>query len=597
MKKIILVVSLVFCGLFAFSQNKHVVIHSHNDYQQNTPFWQAYTYGLQSIEIDLVLKDNQLYVAHDIKQINTNRTLETLYLNPLKQAIDLSIGQPNNLSFLIDLKSDPYKSLELLLPVLKNYESIINKYNISFVISGEKPDLAVFKNTPKYIFIDYQSLDFSKEFIWDKVAMVSLDFSKYSKWNGKGRLIEKDKKLLEQVIDSVHKAGKPIRFWATPDGKTAWNAFYELGVDIINSDKPYLVKNYIDQIDKNTYTNTSFFNTYTPHFKYDNSNEQIQNIIFLIGDGNGLSQISAAAFANKGKLSLLNLKSIGLIKTQSKDDFTTDSAAGATAFATGQKTYNRSIGISMQGEPLTNLTQILSKFNYNNALITTDEIVGATPAAFYAHQSDRDNYDLIAQDLVKSNINLFIGAGENHFNLKNLKRDFQLLPSLDKLHKSESNKVGLFLGKSSLKGVIDGRDDILGQATKEALSFLKKKNKPFFIMIEGAKIDTYGHFNNTGGIITEGIDFDKAVAQALEFADNNKNTLVIITADHETSGFAIPQGDMSRSIVQGDFISYDHTATMVPVFAYGAKSGEFTGVYENNEIFHKILKILNLQQE
>jgi alkaline phosphatase len=115
-------------------------------------------------------------------------------------------------------------------------------------------------------------------------------------------------------------------------------------------------------------------------------------------------------------------------------------------------------------------------------------------------------------------------------------------------------------------------------------------------MVEAAQIDSYGHKNEVAGIVTEGIDFDVAIAEAIKFADKTGNTLVVITADHETSGFTMPQGNMEKSMVEGDFTTDDHTATMVPIFAYGPHSQEFQGVYENNEVFHKILKVLNIKE-
>lgn len=113
-------------------------------------------------------------------------------------------------------------------------------------------------------------------------------------------------------------------------------------------------------------------------------------------------------------------------------------------------------------------------------------------------------------------------------------------------------------------------------------------------MVEGAKIDSYGHANNVAGIVSEGIDFDRAITEAVKFADTTGNTLVIVTADHETSGFSIPQGNLETNMIEGDFTTDDHTATMVPIFAYGPHSQEFQGVYENSEVFGKILKLLNL---
>jgi alkaline phosphatase len=148
--------------------------------------------------------------------------------------------------------------------------------------------------------------------------------------------------------------------------------------------------------------------------------------------------------------------------------------------------------------------------------------------------------------------------------------------------------------KGDVPGIMAGRGNVLAEVTRQGLEFLNSKNKPFFLMVEGAKIDSYGHANNVAGIVSEGIDFDRAITEAVKFADTTGNTLVIVTADHETSGFSIPQGNLETNMIEGDFTTDDHTATMVPIFAYGPHSQEFQGVYENSEVFGKILKLLNL---
>ena len=596
MKKIILSLALL-VSFSAVSQNKSVLLHSHNDYKQDMPFYTAYSNGLKSIEVDLVQDNQNLYVAHELESIKPGITLEQLYLKPLQQVASLDLGQIKDLQFLIDIKNTPLVTMDLLVEQLKQYEDLIIDNNIKFVISGGKPQWSYFVQTPSYIWIDYQSLDFIEDdLIWDKVAMVSLNFSDYSIWNGKGRIVEKEKELLQNVIDKVHQSGKPIRFWGAPDGKTAWKAFYDMGVDLINTDSPFQIKKYFENLDDYLY-DSKIINSqvYKPTFKSDNKKTKINNVILLVGDGNGLTQISAAALANNGNLSLLELKSIGLIKTQASDDFTTDSAAAGTALATGEKTYNRSIGMSDEREPLQNITELLYEHKFNTGIVSSDELVGATPSAFFAHQIDRDHSELIAQDLVTSKLNLFVGAGAKYFKDLDIQQSFSVLDSVEQIAFSDQDRIGVFLAQGGLKGVIDGRDDVLAQATKASLEFFQKKNKPFFLMVEAAKIDSYGHFNNTSGIVSEGIDFDKAITQALKFADQDGHTLVVITADHETGGFAIPQGNVQNGMIEGDFISNDHTGAMVPIFAYGPYSGEFQGVYENSQVFHKIIKLLKLK--
>lgn len=570
-----------------------VKIHSHNDYNQIIPFWDAYSNGASSIEADIFLKDNNLYVSHVEKEITASRTLEDLYLKPLETALKMSFKKEQELILLIDIKTEAVPTLNKLVSVLNKYESIITNKNIKIVVSGNRPDAETYIKYPAFIYFDFQELgkSISKE-NWSKVAMISADFKKYSVWNGLGRLTHDDHKAVSSVIAKAKQTNKPFRFWGAPDSKSAWKAFLELGVDIINTDSPYNCVKYIEALPKRLITASNASKVYTPTYKTDQKELPVKNVILLIGDGNGLSQISSAVLANNGALSVTQLKSIGFIKTQSADDFTTDSAAAGTALATGQKTNNRAIGTDSLRKPIVNIMEVLQKRKYSTGIITTDEITGATPASFYAHTEERSNTAIIAKDLLKSKLNLFIGGGASTFKNTALNSKFRVLNSVKELETVNKDTVGVFISENRVPSVLEGRGELLADATKYSLEFLNKRKKPFFLMVEGAQIDSFGHVNNVGGIVSETIDFDTAITQALMFADKNEGTLVIVTADHETSGFAIPQGNVKKHTIEGDFITNDHTATMVPIFSYGPHSQDFQGIYENNEVFSKILSLL-----
>ncbi|KJD32368.1 alkaline phosphatase [Tamlana nanhaiensis] len=571
------------------------MIHAHNDYENPLPFWNAYANGANSIEVDVILKNDTLYVAHEETSIKSNRTIERLYLKPLTEALNLELGSLQKLQLLIDIKTEAVSTLNQIVETLKKHPQLIENKSISFVISGNRPQPQDYLKYPEFIQFDYQSLEpISDPKIWDKIALISLPFKRYSVWNGKGRFTEDNLIKVKKAIAKAHSYHKPFRFWGSPDGKSAWKSLHDLGVDYINTDAPATCYTYLSTLKQRTYTNTFHSPVYTPTYESDQKDTEVKNIILLIGDGNGLSQISAATLANQGALTLTQLKSIGFIKTQSADDFTTDSAAAGTAIATGEKTYNRSIGMDINRKPIENLTEFLYKYDFVTGCITTDEITGATPSSFYAHQIDRDMTDGITADLITSKLNLFIGGGANRFSDTNLDKTFAVVNNLSEIETSTEQKIGHFLSEYGVSSMTEGRGHILAEATKQALTFLNNKNKPFFLMVEGAKIDTYGHFNKIDGIVSEGIDFDTAITEAIKFADTDKNTLVIITADHETSGLSIPQGDVKQQIIEGDFTTFDHTGTMVPIFAYGPQSYKFSGVYENNTIFNKVKEVLKL---
>ena len=559
--------------------------HSHNDYAQEIPFWYAYSNGASSIEADVFLKDGSLYVTHAEEEIVEGQTLEKLYLDRLAGLQDL--GELRKLQILIDLKSEAYATLDKLVEVLEGYPNLIHGDKVQFVVSGNRPKPEEYKNYPDFIWFDHQNLEELDKIDLDKVALISSNYKKYTVWNGYGRMTAPELEKVKEVIGLAKATGKPFRFWATPDTKTAWARLARLGVDYINTDKPALARQYLDDLDKNTYTLEHPINVYRPKYEYD-SDAQPQNIILMIGDGNGLAQISSAMIANRGELSMTGLKNIGLVKTSSDDDLVTDSAAAGTAMGTGTKTNNRAIGTDPQMQPLTNLVEVVSKKGYLTGIITTDAIYGATPSAFYAHRVERDDTPGLVQDLKESELDFFIAGGENQ--KKSIEEVFTTR-SLETF-KEFAGPTGIYIGDNKAPSMSNGRGNVLPMAVAKSLKVLEAKQEPFFMMVEGAQIDNGGHSNSTSDIVQEMLDFDQAVAEALKFADKNKNTLVVITADHETSGFGIMGGSTQDGSVQGGFLTVDHTGIMVPLFAYGPKAQNFNGVYENTDVFGKILELL-----
>ena len=589
MKPLIFVLSFLVLAATYAQESKGYKVHSHNDYAQEFPFWKAYVNGASSIEADVFLKNDTLFVTHSKAEIQPENTLEKRYLQPLEKLAQE--GKLRKLQLLIDLKSHARSTLKALVKALEAHRALLDSKQVSFVISGNRPAVADYQKYPDFIQFDYQNLDDLAQIDLSKVALISVNFKDYSVWNGLGRMVAADLDRVKEVIEEAHLAGKPVRFWGSPDTKTTWATLAKLGVDYINTDVPVKAVEYLKNLDANTYVNTQKVAVYKPKFDFD-YNARPEHVILLIGDGNGLAQITSAQIANGGELSLTQLKDIGFSKTASADDLVTDSAAGGTAMATGQKTHNRAIGVDDRDKPVKSITEILGAQGYNIGLITTDAIDGATPASFYAHRRERDDSDGILSDLEESEIDFFIAGGKAKAD--RIPKEFQI-KSLDSFT-GVDEKTAVFLGESKVPAIADGRADLFPQSLDKALTVLHAAQKPFFIMAEAAQIDSNGHTNNAPGIIQETLDFDKAIAKALQFADMHQNTLVIITADHETSGFGIMGGDLDKHTVQGDFLSRDHTGIMVPVFAYGPQAQNFRGVYENTEIFKRILNLLNISE-
>ena len=340
-----------------------------------------------------------------------------------------------------------------------------------------------------------------------------------------------------------------------------------------------------------------------------------KNVILLIGDGTGLSQISSAFYFKKTSPNYARFKSIGLINTSSSREDITDSAAGATAFASGVKTYNGAVGVADDSTEVKTLVEIVSPQHIKTGVISTSSIQHATPASFYAHAINRGLYEDIAADMVVSDIDFFAGGGTKFFNKR--KDGKNLLEELkakgfgidttalgDFTGIKQYSKMAYLLAENHLDPVAKGRGDFLPKATELGIQFLNKDadNSNFFIMIEGSQIDWGGHANDADYLISELIDFDDAIGKALDFAEKDGNTLVIVTADHETGGFTLSstlkktedgKSYSDYNEITGTFSTNGHSATLIPVFAYGPGAEAFSGVYENTEIFHKILEATN----
>ena len=344
--------------------------------------------------------------------------------------------------------------------------------------------------------------------------------------------------------------------------------------------------------------------------KEESTPQQPKNVILLISDGTGLSQISSAYFFKDTEPNYSRFENIGFIKTSSSKEDVTDSAAGATAYASGVKTYNGAIGVTPDSAHVATLVELVQDKNIKTGVIATSSITHATPAAFYAHQVSRGYYEAIAKDLSDSDIDFFAGGGLQFFakrkdsvdlTKKMVENGFYMntenLVNFDSI--KESKKAGFLLADNAMPKMQEGRGDFLPKATQLGIDFLNNDNG-FFMMVEGSQIDWGGHGNDGPYTVAELIDFDNVIGKALDFAEKDGNTLVIVTSDHETGGFTLAStkrktedgreySDYSK--VDITFSTTGHSATLIPVFAYGPGAEKFQGIYENNEIFHKIVEL------
>lgn len=616
-----------------------MLIHSHNDYAQRVPFYQAYAQQVSSIEADVFLHDGQLLVGHDVEDLRADMTFEALYVEPIVTLFARNGGRAfrdsdQTLQLMVELKSETDPTLRAVAALLGRWPEVfdpeVNPAAVRVAVTGRVPAPEAFDRYPRFLGFDGAwDADYTPEQL-ERIALISTNFRDFSQWNGKGTIIPAEKERLEQVIDRAHEQGKPVRFWNAPEGTTVYYTFYDMGIDYINTDNPEVCaaffadfgnKNFrigerrtassgvtgTKRLDRTTRDFRGFQNdklqlsegidTYRPTHRNDGGKGRIRNVIFLIGDGMGLSQITAAAYANCG-LTLMNFNYIGLQRNNALGAFTTDSAAGGSALATGERHANRHISMTEEGEAVPSLSDWFRGKGLPVGVVTLGNAVDATPTAFYGHSVERDNADELTRCLLDTPVDLLCGSGIRQFTergdgidlIGELSKNYRFVRSIDEINAAEGRVV--CIDERMDEAAEESNLGLLAEATRAAIDKLQERgDKGFFLMVEGAKIDYAGHSRCLPGSVIEMLSFDLAVAEALKFADENGQTLVVVTADHETGGLVLLDGDEQSGRIMGVYTTDDHTPAMLPVFAYGPGADRFCGTYLNTEIARRIREL------
>ncbi|WP_339206792.1 alkaline phosphatase [Bacillus sp. FSL W8-1143] len=294
-----------------------------------------------------------------------------------------------------------------------------------------------------------------------------------------------------------------------------------------------------------------------------------KNVIFIVGDGMGMPVIKAYRTFKQEKLGSPKAQTVwdpylvGMQTTHPDDprDNITDSAAAATAMATGKKTYNDAIAVNQEKEPLRSVVEAAKEAQMKTAFVVSSDITDATPAAFGTHNVSRKNKEQIADHFYDEKIDgehkvdILLGGGMQYFDRKDRdlvkefeKSGYSILRSKDDLTSQSSSKMlGLFQ-EDELDRAIDRPKHVptLKAMTQSALAQLNQDNSHgFFMLLEGSTIDSAGHENDVVGAMSEMEDFEKAVQAALQFAKKDQETLVVITADHATGGFSFGADGMT----------------------------------------------------
>lgn len=380
-----------------------------------------------------------------------------------------------------------------------------------------------------------------------------------------------------------------------------------------------------------------------------NTNDSKAKYIFiLIGDGMGHAQIALAESYLSYKADKLGGEQVSFTKfpvygtctTHSMDYSVTCSAASGTAIACGKKTYNNYLGIDVNGEPLESIAYTLKNEGYKVAITSNVQVNHATPAAFYAHQNNRNNYYEISSEIPNSGFDFFAGSGfyeprgkegENREPINSYIESYgyKVCYGMDEYNaaKDSAEKI-VFIQESGRREdtdfyVSNGKDETdisLEQMLNLSIEFLGD-DKPFFIMCEGGEIDWAGHENKTMEVVRHILDFEKAVDVAVNFYNKHpEETLIIVTADHETGGAVLGQGfewipenfrwdllenqwkesngkatltfEENKALndrAQIGWTTSNHTGAPVPVFAKGKGAERFQGRIDNSDIKGLIL--------
>ena len=379
-----------------------------------------------------------------------------------------------------------------------------------------------------------------------------------------------------------------------------------------------------------------------------------KNVILFVGDGMGGAQrdaIRLATVGEKGNLAMDDMPYAGIMRTSSTVAVT-DSAAAATAFASGVKTYNGAIGMDANKKSVKTIMEYAKEAGLSTGVVTTSQVTDATGAAFGSHVENRSaQSDIALQYLNQAKLDVILGGGEDFWYPAGTPGNAPDEPAEDPSEKSKgtqgnlvdkakelgytfvSNKadfdkangtklLGLFANEEMFQQREEGKGDVynptvsLPDMTQKALDTLGKNDKGFFLMVEEEGTDEMGHNNNAKLTIKAGQELDKSVQLAKNYAKDHPDTLVLVLADHETGGFAVEEADDKDETGDGiskedgpfdiagstgkfyvDWTTSGHTAVDVPVTATGKNSVLFSGVYENTEIFHRLMRSMGLQED
>ena len=320
---------------------------------------------------------------------------------------------------------------------------------------------------------------------------------------------------------------------------------------------------------------------------------EVRNVIIMIGDGMGLEQVSCAWVVNRGKLNLDRFPSVGLSRTWCTDALITDSGAGGTALAAGSKTAESHVGTAADNSDLPSVLVKAQQLGKKTGVAVTCHLADATPCDFCCHNEYRYNQDDLIADYAECGVDYITGGGLDWFTVnrkdgrditKNMvQAGYAVALTEEELMAAELPVIGL-LAPDNLPVAME-RGDLYRHTVARGLDILSRESgdKGFVMMLEGSCIDDWLHGNDIGKAMEELLDFDRTIGDVLTWAAADGHTLVVVTADHNTGALTLQDGNLEEGTIGVAFGSESHNGIAVPFYAWGPGSDAFTGIRENDE--------------
>ncbi|MCR5574598.1 MAG: alkaline phosphatase [Bacteroidaceae bacterium] len=370
-----------------------------------------------------------------------------------------------------------------------------------------------------------------------------------------------------------------------------------------------------------------------------------KNIVLVSADGMGVCQWQAGMIAAKGKLNLSRMQSAGLVTTNPADVFCGDAPSHSTALATGLNSKKGAVSVDLDNKPIKNMTELVKEKGMAAGIVSANSLVEGSIVPFVGHAPNRMALEPLTAGFVDGDIDVFIGAGSDFFTksvlsgfgpgggggqggqrpggqgtsvgqggsgaamqfgerkdnrnlineLKN--KGWQVCNSIDEIKQVKNGKLAGFTGEQSNPNIQQGRGDMFPASVETALNILQNNAKGFFLMVGDMYVDRASHNGRIELLCDETIDLDRAVGKTLDFAEKDGNTLVLVVGSPEASGMSLVDGNIAEGKVEAKWSMpgmANHSGTQVPMFAYGPGAEEFTGVWENTDLFTKMRKLLSV---